>query len=83
MALTDHPDHIKRHTRDAEFAVDPTVDGDDLVTLSREAVRILHLVARELEDAMHDRCYHEPLTGARDASLALAVRLQMALRDLN
>lgn len=54
----------------------------DLLSLNREAVRSLHLLARELDDAVHAHCVHQPLAHARDELLGLAVRLQMALRDL-
>lgn len=54
----------------------------DLLALNREAIRTLHLLARELDDAVHATCMHEPLSRARDELLTLAVRMQIALRDL-
>lgn len=55
----------------------------ELLALNREAVRTLHLLARELDDALHVKCVHRPLSRARDDLLSLAVRLQIALRDLD
>lgn len=57
-------------------------DGDDLEHAAHDAVRTLHLLARQLESANHVGCLHEPLGEAREELLALAVRFQAALRDL-
>jgi hypothetical protein len=57
------------------------LENAELLAINREAVRTLHLLARELDDAVHAGCFHEPLGRAREELLTLAVRLQIALRD--
>lgn len=63
--------------------LDPPSQFADLVALNREATRTLHMVARELDDAFHARCLHQPLRDARDAVLSIAVRMQLALHELD